>query len=80
MLVIACQKCGTLVCKYQKDGHGSLRRLYLDRIFEPKVSLNRKDLRCGNDHLLAIKMIYEKENRPAFRIFVDSVTKKIVKA
>lgn len=27
-----------------------------------------------------MKMVYEKEKRPAFRLFVDAVEKKIVKA
>jgi hypothetical protein len=53
--------------------------MYIDRIIEPKVSISRKDLSCPNNHLIGVKIIYDKEKRPAFRIFVDSVTKKIVK-
>ncbi len=79
LLSISCQKCGEHFCNYQKDGPGNLRRMYLDRIIKPKVSISRKDLSCTNKHLLGVKIIYEKENCPAFRLFVDSVTKKIIK-
>lgn len=78
-LDICCQKCSEHICYYQKDGPGNLRRMYLDRIVDAKVSISRKDFSCTNNHLLGVKIIYEKEKRPAFRLFVDSVTKKIVK-
>lgn len=64
---------------YQKDGSGNLRRMYLDRINNPKVSISRKDLTCPKGHLIGVKIIYDKEKRPAFRLFVDSVVKKIIK-
>lgn len=80
LLDITCQKCGSSVCRYQKDGAGNLRRMYVDRINDPKVSIARKDLTCSKGHLLGVKIIYEKEKRPAFRLFVDSVVKKIIKA
>lgn len=80
LLRISCEKCGEQVCLYQKDGPGSLRRMYKDRIIDPKVSLLKKDLSCPNNHLLGVKIIYDKENRPAFRLFVESVIKKIVKS
>lgn len=79
LLQIVCRECGSLVCFYQKDGSGNLRRMYADRISDPKVSISRKDLTCPKGHLLGVKIIYEKEKRPAFRLFADSVTKKIVK-
>lgn len=80
LLQISCQKCGSLICLYQKDGPGNLRRMYIDRIMEPAISITRKDLTCLKGHLIGIKTIYEKEARPAFRLFVDSVSKKIVKS
>ena len=79
LLKISCQKCNSEICLYQKDGSGILKRMYIDRISEPKVSLVRKDLSCSKDHLLGVEIIYHKEKRPAFRLFVDGVTKKIVK-
>lgn len=80
LLKIGCQKCGSSICAYQKDGPGNLRRMYIDRIIEPLVAISRKDLSCSKGHLLGVKIIYEKEKRPAFRLFVDSVTKKILKS
>lgn len=80
LLEISCEKCGNGICKYQKDGPGNLRRMYHDRIMEPTVSILRKDLSCPKGHLLGVKIIYDKEERLAFRLFVDSVTKKIVKS
>ena len=75
LLKISCQECGSIVCLYQKDGPGSLRRMYIDRIIEKKVLISGKNLNCPKGHLLGIKTIYKKENRPAFRMFVDSVVK-----
>ncbi len=79
LYLISCTKCSSPICYYQKDGPGVLLRMYIDRIFEPKVSLTRKDLACKNGHIVAHKTIYEKENRPAFRLFEHSIAKKIVK-
>ena len=79
LLQISCQKCGSSICTYQKDGPGNLRRMYLDRISNSKILINKKDFTCPKGHLLGIKIIYKKENRLAFRLFVDSVVKKIIK-
>lgn len=78
-LDIRCRKCNKHVCVYQKDGSGNLRRMYVDRINKPAVSILKKELTCPNGHVLAVKTMYEKEKRSAFRLFVDAVTKKIVK-
>jgi ribosomal protein S27E len=78
-LDVRCQKCAEHICYYQKDGPGNLRRMYCDRIIKPKVSILRKNLSCSKNHLLGVKIIYDKEKRPAFRLFVDSVTKKIIR-
>ena len=80
LLQISCQKCNSLICFYQKDGPGNLRRMYLDRISNPKVPVaTPKNLTCPKGHILGVKIIYEKEKRFAFRLFVDSVIKKIIK-
>ncbi len=79
ILQIRCRKCNSVICFYQKDGAGNLRRMYMDRILEPCVSVSKKQLTCSNKHLLGINILYEKERRLAFRLFVDAVTKKIVK-
>lgn len=54
--------------------------MYLDRIVE-SGNVAGKSLVCGKcKHLLGVRYIYEKEKRPAFRLFEGAVTKKIVKA
>ncbi len=77
---ISCEKCRGFICFYQKDGPGNLRRMYLDRITKPDVPINNKMLSCKKEHLLGAKIIYKKEKRPAFRLFVDAVIKKITKS
>lgn len=77
-LKITCRKCDEFVCYYQKDGLGKLCRLYLDRIIKPMVSLSSKALVCSNNHLMAVKIIHEREHRPAFRLFVEGIKKKII--
>ncbi len=85
LLNIFCRKCGNLILTYQKDGPGSLIRLYFDRIFSPEKlvdlqKLNIKDvpvLKCSKcDEGLGTLYIYVKENRKAFRLLQDSITKK----
>lgn len=79
LLEIRCQKCNKIVCHYQKDGPGNLRRMYIDRISNSDVSITGKNFSCPEGHILGVKIIYDKESRPAFRLFVDSVIKKIIK-
>ncbi len=79
-LEIFCSACGAPVCLYQKDGPGHLLRMYADRIMDPVVPVSGKNLNCPVGHLLGIAMVYEKENRPAFRLVPGAVAKKIVKA
>ncbi len=64
-----------------------LKRMYLDRIYgsKPYSDLQEKSLKqipalvCrGCKELLGVPMIYKKEKRLAFRLFVGAVTKKIV--
>jgi ribosomal protein S27E len=88
LLNIFCRKCKNLIIVYQKDGRGSLLRMYFDRIFSPEelVGLqkdNIKDIailkckKCGE--IIGTPYIYPLENRPAFRLYQDSTTKKIRK-
>ena len=80
-LLLNCEKCKTKVVIYQKDGPGILKRLYLDRIILP-IDLNgKKNLECKKcKTMLGIPIIYEKENRPVYRLFVGALEKKIIKA
>lgn len=88
LLDVCCRKCESVVVVYQKDGSGNLRRLYLDRIFEPTQLaglqvLNIKDVpllkckKCGE--MLGTPYIYPKEKRKAFRLYQDSVIKRLRK-
>ncbi|MDP2705854.1 MAG: hypothetical protein Q8O49_01460, partial [bacterium] len=88
LLDIFCGHCGATVLTYQKDGPGSLKRLYLDRIFGPanlagyqKLAISKvPPLACGQcQKILGIPYVYPKEKRSAFRLLPAAVTKKIVK-
>lgn len=88
LLAITCADCGEYICKYQKDGPGILKRMYLDRIFESsfekqeEVELHKvKEFICtGCKQLLGTPIIYKKEARLAYRLFVGSIIKKITKS
>ena len=81
LLDISCEHCGEHLFFYQKDGPGILKRMYIDRISESEEIKLDTNLVCPKcKRTLAILIIYEKENRPALRLFVGAVTKKIVKS
>ncbi len=88
LLEIKCEKCSNPIALYQKDGPGPLKRMYLDRIFFPgklaklqNVAIKKiPNLICSKcKQIIGIPYIYQKEKRPAFRLFEGSVTKKIAK-
>lgn len=88
LLDLHCRECDHIFAEYQKDGPGNLRRLYMDRIFSPPklVGLQNKKLkdipplRCPNcKTIVGIPYIYQKEKRPAFRVFQDAIVKKVKK-
>lgn len=86
-LDLFCSKCNQHFALYQKDGHGRLLRMYLDRIFAPqelallhsKMS-NKADmpnLKCPKcAALIGTPMVYEAERRLAFRLIHGSFVKK----
>lgn len=79
LLDLFCESCGAHLFKYQKDGPGILKRLYIDRIvgFEKTLESN---LVCPNcKDTLGVYYIYPKEKRPAYRLFAGEVSKKLVK-
>ncbi len=86
-LDIFCSSCNSHIALYQKDGPGALLRMYLDRIFAPAALAvlqdqdgGKKDLpnlQCQKCRaLIGIPMVYELENRLAFRLIRGSLTKK----
>ena len=77
ILEISCEGCSVKVCDYQKDGPGPLKRMYIDRMINSSPA--SPELACSAcKRILGMRVVYEKENRPAYRLFQDSVTKKIV--
>ena len=76
LLDVSCTKCNTHLFYYQKDGPGILKRTYLDRIIGSKIG--KSSLVCPKcKELLGVSIVYKKENRPAIRLFVGAVSKKI---
>lgn len=80
LLELTCEHCKKSFCQYQKDGPGILKRLYTDRMI-PEPTRTSKQLVCGNcDRVLGALITYKKEDRPAYRLFVGAVAKRIVKS
>ena len=88
LFAVSCATCGTHLFYYQKDGPGIVKRLYLDRIYQSHAytGLQHRALQhvpqllcpqCG-EHL-GIPIVYQKEQRLAFRLFAGAVTTKIRK-
>ena len=78
VLDVCCEHCGQHLTYYKKDGPGILKRMYVDRFIDNVPQ--EKELTCQNcQHILGKKIIYEKEKREAYRLFVGAVTKKIIK-
>ena len=88
LLAVSCATCGTHLFSYQKDGPGLVKRLYVDRIYQSNTYEGLqyrafKDIppllcpQCG-EHL-GVPIIYQKEQRLAFRLFAGAVTTKIRK-
>lgn len=84
---IFCGQCGSWIMMYQKDGVGSLIRLYLDRILAPttlaslQYSTTKKDelttLVCPKcQNRIGDPMIYEPEKRLAFRLLKGACRKQ----
>lgn len=85
MLKLYCAQCGEFLFEYQKDGPGSLKRTYLDRIsnspqFQNLQHMSLKEIpqlicpKCFER--LGVPMIYKKENRLAFRLLEGKLKKK----
>lgn len=86
-LDIYCSSCNAHIALYQKDGKGSLIRMYLDRIFEPVELAGLQEKACDKkstpnlncpscESLIATPMIYNPENRLALRMIKGKFYKK----
>ena len=80
LLELSCANCGNRLFYYQKDGPGILKRIYFDRIFNSELIKNKELICSGCKHHLGTAIIYEKEKRPAYRLLLGVVIKKILKA
>lgn len=75
---VYCENCRAFLFRYQKDGPGILKRLYLDRIEEIKET--HLEGRCHQcEKSFGVVYIYPKEKRPSIRLFVESIKKIIDK-
>jgi hypothetical protein len=80
LLQISCESCKASLFLYQKDGPGPLKRAYIDRIISPEGMGKTKQLICKScKKVIGTFYIYEKEKRPAYRLYQDAVIKKITK-
>ena len=78
LLKIYCSQCDGFLCEYQKDGSGVLKRLYVDRIYNP-IKTDDKKFICNNCHKVIGNLgIYKKEHRPAYTLIPGSISKKII--
>jgi len=76
VLDVACKHCGQHTAYYQKDGPGALLRMYVDRFID--VLPSGEQLVCSScGHALGMRTIFQKEHRPAYRLYAGAVTKKI---
>lgn len=72
---IYCSECNAKLFRYQKDGTGVLKRCYIDRMHPLSQCINKAYCEeCGR--AFGRPYIYEKENRPAIRLFVGAVYKR----
>jgi hypothetical protein len=77
-LNIYCDSCKAHLLLYQKDGPGALKRMYVDRIFAPKIQTGKKEFACKScKKTIGTFYVYKKENRPAIRLYQGSVIKKV---
>lgn len=72
VIKVVCSKCNNQIFIYQKDGQGSLKRCYLNRIISPKYdsNINVKDLKnlvCNCGQIIGSPFIY-KDGRIAFHL------------
>jgi hypothetical protein len=83
---IFCCQCNGFILRYQKEGSGSLIRIYVKKIIEPGHFKQFKNSKFKSEipHLdctqclqrIGVAMIYEPGNFPAYRMIKGSFFKK----
>lgn len=78
---LLCPDCDNVAFVYQKDGKGALKRLYYDRIHTSHVVKVKDNIvHCANcQKMLGYDYIYPEESRPAIKLFVGSLLKRLRK-
>ena len=77
ILDVQCEHCATHISYYQKDGPGHLLRMYVDRFIDTKPE--GAQLICPScERILGVHIMYEREKRPAYRLFAGAITKKVI--
>lgn len=79
LLKISCERCGYEICHYQKDGPGILKRMYFDRMVGVTPSFQKVLVCISCKETLGVPIVYKKEGRQAYRLFVGAISKKITK-
>jgi hypothetical protein len=89
LLRISCSGCETEILLYQKDGPGTLKRMYFDRIHAPErlVGLQHKDqkqlamLTCGAcGRMIGVPTYTKKKRGMRSAVFQDAITKHVMSA
>ncbi len=90
IIKVSCGSCGKLIFVYQKDGHGWLKRCYLNRILEPEeyARMQRdyrlkdfrdiKNLVCACGKLLGVP-VRHKDGRLAFQLIRGNFKRSLYK-
>ncbi|MBP9817348.1 hypothetical protein KBC75_01150 [Candidatus Shapirobacteria bacterium] len=77
---IKCINCATTQFIYQKDGSGTLEKLFLDLILDnPQVKNNQKLICPSCEKVLGTKFSHGSVNRLAFKLYPGSIYYKVVK-
>jgi len=73
---IGCVVCCAEITEYQKDGIGTLHRLYLDRLIPQPATPPVQALRCpGCDAIIGQLYEYKPESRLAYRLIPGTYSK-----
>lgn len=76
---IKCSNCKSVITKYQKDGPGVIKRLYLDRMIDFHTKPRKSKLICEVcNSLIGTYYIYKPEKRPAYRLPIGTISKSLI--
>ena len=77
---IKCINCTAIQFSYQKEGNGTLEKLFLDLILDNNQIKNNQKLVCAQcDKILGTKFSHGPANRLAFKLYPGSIYYKVLK-